>query len=403
MIRRQLLLIFMWLIGLVVTGPPVAAQGQTPPDRRIVVIGEVQGAFNTVSALLEHLEFVDSTGCWTGGDSILIQMGDLVDDGANVRAAMDLFMKLQQQAPSSGGEAIILMGNHEASNILGEYGDVNPDAYASFAGSESEARRQQLWKAWSTWRARQAEAVGESFDGGADAQAVWLADHPRGWVEYAESMRPEGLYGAWLRSLPAAAEIDDVLFVHGGVNLELEERDADSINRRAAQEIGSFDEYRKRMVATGLCLPLSSAGEMVDVINKEAAYLNGLEDSERTTSNPRVARLLDVYQFSQFKSWSILNGRGPLLFGGPARWPEVEHTREISEILRAFGVRRMVTGHSDGANKIIQARFDNRVILTAVDMTDDPEGHGGDPAALEIVGGHCFVVTMNGREQLIGD
>lgn len=34
-------------------------------------------------------------------------------------------------------------------------------------------------------------------------------------------------------------------------------------------------------------------------------------------------------------------------------------------------------------------------------MTDDPDGRGGDPAALEIVDGDYFVVTMGGRDKLI--
>jgi hypothetical protein len=398
---RQSLLTSISAIVFAAASLPGTVSAQTPPDHRIVVVGEVQGAANTISALLEHLELIDSTGHWTGGEAILIQMGDLIDDGANVRATLDLFMGLQQQASTAGGKVIVLMGNHEASNILGDFSDVHRNAYTSFAGPQSESRRQQMWNEWSAWRARRAEAVGESFDAGADVKDEWLADHPPGWVEYAEAMRPEGDYGAWLRSLPVAVEIDDVLFVHGGFNRESEERDVSSINRRAAEEIRSFDEYRERMVSADLCLPLSSAGEMVNVINQEAVYLNGLEDSERTTSNPRVARLLELQHLSQFRSWSILDGTGPLRFWGPARWPEDEHVSDITAILENFSVDRLVTGQSDGANKIIQPRFDNRVVLTAVDMTDDPEEHGGDPAALEIIDDDFFVVTLDGRELLI--
>jgi len=73
----------------------------------------------------------------------------------------------------------------------------------------------------------------------------------------------------------------------------------------------------------------------------------------------------------------------------------------MAAILEAFDVERMVTGQSDGRNRLIQARFDDRVLLTSIDMTDDPEGRGGDPAALEIVGGDYYVVTMGGRELLI--
>jgi hypothetical protein len=394
-------LVFVSIVTWAIAALPINLHGQETPDQEIVVIGEVQGAANTVAAFLEHLDLIDSEHHWSGGDTILIQTGDLIDDGEHVRAALDLFMRLQEEAAAGGGRVIVLMGNHEALNILGELRDVNPLAYQSFAGPDSESRQRQVWEEWSAWRTQQAEAIGEAFKADSEAELQWFAAHPPGWVEYAESMGPHGVYGAWLRSLPVAVEINDVLFVHGGVHQEIEDPKVESINRRAAEEIKSFDEHKAFMVAEGLCLSTSSAGEMVNVINQEALFLNNLDDSERTSSNPRVARLLQIYDLSQWKSWSVLDGKGPLCFRGAARWPEDEHGPEMAAILEAFDVERMVTGQSDGRNRMIQARFDNRVLLTSIDMTDDPDGRGGDPAALEIVDGDYFVVTMSGRDKLI--
>lgn len=398
---RKCSLDFLFMVTFAIAALPVMTYGQAPSEREIVVIGEVQGAANTVAAFLEHLDLINSEHHWIGGDTILVQTGDLIDDGEHVRAALDLFMRIQDEAAAAGGRVIVLMGNHEALNILGEFGDVNPLAYESFAGPDSELRQRQAWEEWSDWRTRRAEAVGEAFIADSDAELKWFTAHPAGWIEYAEAMRPEGVYGAWLRSLPVAVIINDVLFVHGGVHPEIEEKEISAINRRTDEEIRNFDRHRAFMVEEGLCLPTCSAGEMVNVVNQEAAFLNTLDDSERTTSNPRVARLLDVYDLSQWKSWSVVNGKGPLCFHGAARWPEEEHSSEMAAILDAFGVARMVTGQSDGANRLIHARFDNRVLLTSIDMTDDPDGRGGDPAALEIVGGDYFVITMRGRELLI--
>jgi len=69
--------------------------------------------------------------------------------------------------------------------------------------------------------------------------------------------------------------------------------------------------------------------------------------------------------------------------------------------MAASGFARMVTGQSDGKEHVIHARFDDRVVLTSVDLSDNPWDGGGKPAALEIVDGGFFVVTMNGREVLI--
>jgi hypothetical protein len=389
------------VILLALAGGLTPANWAETPGQEIIVLGEVQSAANTVTAFLQHLGLIDSERHWTGGNTILIQTGDLIDDGENVRATLDLFMRLQAEAKTAGGQVIVLMGNHEAANIFGELRGVNPAAYQSFAGPASEDRRRQAYEQWSAWRVQRAEAVGETFESDAEVESQWFESHPPGWVEYMESMAADGVYGGWLRTLPVMVEISEVLFVHGGVHPQIEERKVTAINQRAIDEIRRFDAYRERMITEGFCLPTAAAGEMVDALNQEAAYLNTLDDSERTMSNPRVAFLMEIYDLSNWRTWSVLDGKGPLSFRGAARWPEEEHGTEIASVLDEFEVERMVTGQSDGRNRQIQARFDNRVLLTSIDMSDDPDGHGGEPAALAITGGDFYVVTTTGRELLI--
>lgn len=389
------------VVLLAAAGGLVPAVWAEPPDQEIIVLGEIQSAANTAAAFLEHLGLIDSGQRWTGGNTILIQTGDLIDDGENVRATLDLFMRMQEEAKAAGGQVIVLMGNHEAANIFGELRGVNPAAYQRFAGPTSEDRRRQVFEQWSGWRLRRAEAVGEVFDLNPEVEAQWFESHPPGWVEYMESMAANGVYGAWLRTLPVMVEINDDLFVHGGVHPQIEERKVTAINQRATDEIRRFDAYKERMIAEGLCLPTTPAGAMVDTLNQEAAYLNTLDDSERTMSNPRVALLMEIYDLSNWRSWLVLDGKGPLSFRGAARWPEDQHESEIAAVLDEFDVERMVTGQSDGRNRLIQTRFDNRVLLTSIDMSDDPDGRGGDPAALAIEGGDYFIITMGGKKLLI--
>ena len=73
----------------------------------------------------------------------------------------------------------------------------------------------------------------------------------------------------------------------------------------------------------------------------------------------------------------------------------------MTSILENLQVDRMVTGQSDGEERLIRTRFNNRVLLTSIEMSDDPYVRGGDPAALEIEDGDFFVVTLNSRELLI--
>jgi hypothetical protein len=399
---RRWISIFAFMFLLTILAPPSSiADSSYSENPHIVVIGGVKGAANTVAALLQHLELIDAEQHWSGGDTILIQTGDLVDEGENVRATLDLFMRLQSEAVDAGGQVIVVMGNHEAMNMLGELRDVNYTAYQHFADSDSEDRQRQAWQQWLTWRQRRAEALAENFEATAEIEAEWFAAHPPGWAEYADSMRPEGVYGSWLRSLPVAVEIDEVLFIHGGISPDFVDRDVATINRRAAEEIARFDAYREFMVRKGLSLPTASVCEMSEILKEEIEYLNDLGSSRRKIVQRRRSDVQEIAEIGRVGSWVLLDSQGPLWFRGAAKGAEEELGPHMNSILDAFDVDRMVTGQSAGRERIIRTRFDNRVLLTSIEMSDDPYVRGGKPAALEIEEGDFFVVTLNSREVLI--
>ena len=382
-------------------GFPANSRSQESPH--VIVIGEVQGASNTVTSLLQHLQLIDDGAHWSGGDTVLVQTGDFMDKGENVRQVLDLFMRLQKEAAAAGGRVVVLMGNHEILNILGELRDVNYMTYQTFAGQGSEQRQAEYYEQYVAWRAQRAKANSTTFTVDENFKTEWLAAHPAGWVEYMESMRPDGVYGKWLRTLPVAVIIDDVLYVHAGISPEMNGITVEQMNQQAAEEIATFDAGRELMVAEGLALPLSTAREMVAVVDEEIDFINAIPERKRTRRNIRVDTGLKVQHLGRWGSWSVLAEDGPLWFCGPAKWNEEEHRQEMAEILDNLGVERLVSGQSDGLEHVIRTRFDDRVILTSVDMSDDQWAGGGKPAALDIQGGGFSVVTLQGREALINE
>ena len=120
----------------------VPAQAQN--DQRIVAIGDIHGAGDQFVALLRTAGLTDERDQWIGGRTHFIQTGDYLDRGEKVREIMDLMMRLEGDAKKAGGRADILMGNHEVMNLLSEFRDVSPQAFAAFADDKSEARR-DLW------------------------------------------------------------------------------------------------------------------------------------------------------------------------------------------------------------------------------------------------------------------
>jgi hypothetical protein len=373
-------------------------------EPKIVVLGEVQGAAQTATALLQRLELVDESGSWIGGDTTLVQTGDLLDGGEKVRDTLDLFMGLQRDAAAAGGQVIVLMGNHEVMNILREPKYVNYMAYGHFAGPDSPARQEALYTSHVECRQRRAEALGlQPFEPDEQYRADYLAAHPPGWVEYFEAMRPEGQYGRWLRSLPVAHQIDDLLFIHAGVSPEMQDSDVPSINRCAADELARFDGYSELMVASRMCQPTNSVQEMAELVSQEIDYINSLPKKKRNSNNPRVAQLLELQQLTKLSSWSVLTVNGPIWFRGTTMWNDKDKLADMKAILDSLGVRRMITGQGLEEERVISARFDDRVLLTSVDLVDGPYGGGGRPAALEIDDGLYSVVSLNTRDILIDE
>jgi hypothetical protein len=155
------------------------------------------------------------------------------------------------------------------------------------------------------------------------------------------------------------------------------------------------------MVAGNMCQPTTSVREMADLVAQEIDYVNSLPKKKRNSNNPRVAQLLELQQLTKLSSWSVLTVNGPIWFRGTTMWNEKDKAAEMKAILDSLGVRRMITGQGLDDERAISTRFNDRVLLTSVDLVDGPYGGGGKPAALEIDDGVYSVVGLNARDILI--
>ena len=91
-------------------------------DGRIVAIGDLHGDAENAMLLLDALGVLDrNTRKWTGGDTLLVQTGDIVDRGPDGKILYDLFAELKQQAEEQGGKVVQILGNHDAMNLCGDF------------------------------------------------------------------------------------------------------------------------------------------------------------------------------------------------------------------------------------------------------------------------------------------
>ena len=119
------------------------ATAAPPPDSiaPLIAIGDVHGDFDDFCAILRKVGLIDEQHRWTGGKTVFVQTGDLIDRGPKPREVMDLVMSLQEQASNSGGQVVALLGNHEVMNLMGDLRYVTAENFASFADKESEIRQ----------------------------------------------------------------------------------------------------------------------------------------------------------------------------------------------------------------------------------------------------------------------
>ena len=359
-----------FIVCLVTAALLVAAVSAQAPAPRVVAIADIHGDLDAFAGILQRARLIDANRRWTGGNATLVQTGDFIDRGPKSRAVMDFLMGLQKEAPRQQGRVVVLLGNHEVMNIIGDLRYVIAGDYASFADDRSERRRRSAYDAYvKLWRDAPPASLPAS-------EAEWMAAHPPGFIEHRAAFGPDGAYGRWLRTLPAVAQINDSIFVHGGINPELAVVDVKKINEIVAAEIKFFDQYSKFMVDANLALPFATLDELARAAQRRLDQLQKEKKNEDLAPHEK---------FLGFGGWFSVHPDGPLWFRGYAEWSLEEGAALISRLTAAFKVARFVVGHTPQTGGI-ESRFDGKVYLIDTGMLSTYYA-GGRASALEIQNG----------------
>lgn len=143
----------------------------------VIALGDVHGGYDRLVNLLSTAGVIKPDEkspvgySWAGGNRLLVSVGDLIDKGDRSLEVLDLMMTLEGQAPSSGGEVIVTLGNHEAEFL---------------ADPQNKKAR---------------EFVLELRNKGVEPDALPQGEKP---------------YGEWVMNRPLAARINDWFFAHAG-------------------------------------------------------------------------------------------------------------------------------------------------------------------------------------------
>ena len=124
-------------------------------NRRIIVLGDIHGEFYALLYALYKAKVIDTNGNWTGGDTLVVQVGDQIDKGGrgidiyddNVLEELQIIEFLHDlhfKATETNGGVYNLIGNHELMNILGDFRYVSQNHLKN--GFGGEVIRKQLFE-----------------------------------------------------------------------------------------------------------------------------------------------------------------------------------------------------------------------------------------------------------------
>ena len=384
------------LLFLVLAGLAWAEPAKTPADQReaVVAIGDVHGDFDDFVIILQRAGLIDGQHHWTGGQTTLVQVGDLLDRGPKPREVMDLVISLEKEAPKAGGRVVSLLGNHEMMNIMGDLRYVTAENYAAYTDGNSAERQKSAYQEYVKWRNSHAQLLAELAQPMELTEAEWMARHPLGFVEQREALGPNGSYGKWLREHSAVAKIGEVIFLHGGIHPNLAHLKLDTINSHIRDEIKAFDSAKQGLVDQKVILPFFTLQEITAAVQAE---LSAERKSQVPSDQQKQARLVG---FLGYGDWLSVRVDGPLWFRGYDQWSEEEGSAQIGKVLESYNAKRIVVGHTVQKGGRMRPRFGNRVFLIDTGMLSSYYP-GGRASALEIQGDAKFTAEYTDQQMVL--
>ncbi len=286
----------------------IASDFAPPPEKidpanKILVISDIHGQYDVLLALLRSHNIIDNHHNWNWGTGHLVVLGDVFDRGDFVNEVVYLIYSLEQQANIAGGGVHFLLGNHEIMILQ------NDIRYVT----------------------KKYHVVANAFE-----------------ITVPELYDNNTLIGRWLRSKNTIMQINDFLFVHGGIHPQL---------------MNSF---------------------------KSINNINSI--TRKNIDTPRDSIKADSTLSFIFRS------DGPHWYRGffePDSLPEVSEI-ELNQILGFLNVEKIIVGHTTMDS--IAAFYDNRVL-----MVDGGIKYGEKGEALLWEDGKFYRIFDDGSKLFVDD
>ncbi len=334
-------------------------------DQRVFVVGDIHGDLEELVTLLRAAGIIDENNDWQAQQSHFVSVGDLLDRGPQSRDVMDFFMRLETQADLRGGAVHIVLGNHEQMNLIRDLRYVSDKDYLDYLSDESEALRMLYWQHFELT----AHDKGESGEQ-RNLRDAFNERYPLGYFGHMQAFSSEGKYGAWLLSKPSVLQINDVLYVHGGISEEFPLTDLQTINQQSARVIRTYTELFNRL-------------NWLNVFAEDDPYeLRQKKLQEVIELGSIHPAWQDAQDFIAVDNAFDLSENSPFWYRGSALCHPLFEEPILQSALRHYNAERLVIGHTPTVSRTIESRLGGRVIN--VDTGLHRAYYGGQPMLLSL-------------------
>lgn len=358
--------------------PARASEWRFEGVERVVAVADVHGANEAMVDAMKAAAVVDDELAWVAGTTHLVIVGDLLDRGPDSRASMDLLMRLETEAEAAGGKVHVLIGNHEAMNLIGDMRYVSSSEYAAFAGEETVEDRERWFAAWSEKRAD----PNQNLEG---REVVFRQKYPPGFFAHRREFASDGKYGRWLLSKPLVVVINETAFVHGGLSPMVGEIGLEGVNGRLRGDIVQYVKQVERLYEIGVLLPTDAFYDHPAILSRFMPGLDTTSEIMRAVSAVKSLNGSDVHSIE-----------GPLWYRGNVHCSELIEADKLTAALERIGANRVVIGHTPTPGRKVLERLDGRVIEIDTGMLNNY--YGGSANALVIDAAGISVVNQDMSE-----
>lgn len=373
--------IFTLLLALFLTVGVAAAEYEIDTSSRVVAFADVHGAFDDWTTLLQELGVVDEQYNWSGGDTHLVSLGDLIDRGPDSRKVVELLMKLDGQAAQAGGAVHMVLGNHEIMVMTGDLRYVSAAEFAAFAADETQAERDELYAQYRRFNpAGEEAAVRQAFDD----------KFPAGFIALRKAFSRDGVLGRWLIEQPFIIRVNDKVYMHGGISSAAAEESIAALNQKLQGELQDFLASMDALRAAGV-MPW-----YVDYYNR-LVFLNA-RAREFVEANPDTQAdwFADMQKVFEMQQAFVFSEDSPNWYRGTAFCHPYAESFNTERFLKRVGAKQLVMGHTPTRGNVHE-RMEGLAIRLDTGMLTSV--YKGRASALVSQGGSDHVRYLGSSEQ----